>query len=515
MKERLALLRGVAWVAMAGYVEAAVGLLAGVLIARTLGPTEYGHYAFAVWMCGALIMAVNNGLPTTAIKFIAETRGLGDEATTAALVHRFTRLQVVCSAAVLALFAVAISLSPVPGWRIAQPVMLGIAIVAVWSRAGFWMWGAIGKGHELFGPENIALALNALLNLALVLVLAWKGAATVEFFALYAVLGVAANLVLRGMLRRIGIRGEPGPIPEDLARRMRRHLILTAILILLVIGTNRGVEMFLLKIYAGPEAVGFFAIAGALTKGAVELLAGGMAAVLLPTMSRRFGQGGKAALSTILAESTRIYWFVGLAIAGIGFTASEDIIHLLYGHRYEGAIPALTWSLVIAGLIVVNGAAAAVLTASDRQADRIKIVLVAFVLGLIAGLALIPRYGLPGAIATLAASQVCETALAWFYAFRRVQVRLPVAPMSRQAIAALVSTALATWLTQSLGNLFAFLAGVALFLACYVTMCVLMRTARSSEYELVAHVVSKLGRPGARLSPRIVALSRFALRDPA
>ena len=74
MKAKIALLRNVAWVAMAGYIEAAVGLLAGVLIARTLGPTDYGHYAFAIWLCGVLIMAGNHGLPTSSIKFIAEAR---------------------------------------------------------------------------------------------------------------------------------------------------------------------------------------------------------------------------------------------------------------------------------------------------------------------------------------------------------------------------------------------------------------------------------------------------------
>ena len=65
MKEKIALLRNVALVAMASYVESAVGLLAGVLIARTLGPTDYGHYAFGIWLCGALIMAGNNALPTS------------------------------------------------------------------------------------------------------------------------------------------------------------------------------------------------------------------------------------------------------------------------------------------------------------------------------------------------------------------------------------------------------------------------------------------------------------------
>ena len=511
MKERIALLRNVAWVAMAGYIEAAVGLLAGVLIARTLGPENYGHYAFGIWMCGALIMAGNNGLPMTSIRFIAESRGTGHGQHTAALVSRFTRLQLVSSTLVLGVFVIVMAISPVYDWKDELPLMLSIAVVAAWSRAGFWMWGAIGKGHELFAPENIALALNALLNMALVLVLAWKRADVAQFFALYAALGVVSNLVLRGLLRRHGIRALPGPLPHELERRLRRHLLLTGVLMLLVIGTNRGVEMFLLKLYASAQDVGYFAIAGALTKGAVELLAGGMAAVLLPAMARRFGTGGDAALGSMLVESVRLYWFVGLAIAGLGLTVSEGLVHLLYGYRYEDAIPALTWNLVIAGLMVVNGAAAAVLTASDRQADRIRIVLSALVVSIIAGTQLIPRFGLNGAIATLAATQLSETVVAWSYALRRVKVRPPAGPMARQAIAAAIATLLADLATDALHLKLAFLGGAAVFVLVYVPLCVLFKTVRQTEFEVLAHLARRLGGPGPAVSARIARLSRFAL----
>lgn len=513
MKERILLLRNVAWVAMAGYVEAAVGLLAGVLIARTLGPTDYGHYAFGIWLCGALVMAGNNGLPSSSIKFIAETRGTGRDELTAALVSRFTRLQFVSSVLVLAVFAVAMALRPVSDWRDALPLMLGIAVVAIWSRSSFWMWGAVGKGYELFAPENLALAVNAVLNLILVSALAWKGATIAEFFALYAGLGMASNLLVRWLLRRSDIRAVPGSIPNALDQRMRRHMLLTGVLMLLTVATNRGVEMTLLKMYASPEAVGYFAIAGALTKGAIDLLAGGMAAVLLPAMARRFGEGGRTALGGMLIESTRVYWLVGLAIAGLGLIVSDGLVHLLYGRRYEGAIPALMWNLVFTGLMVVNGAAAAVLTASDRQIDRIRIVFMGLIVNVIAGGLLIPRFGLPGAIASLAVAQMFDTALNWFYAFRRVEVSLPVAPMARQLLAGLVAAGLGYLATQALQHKLAFVVGAMVFLATYIPLCVVLRTLRKSEFEVIAHIVGRIGPTASGVSARIAGMSRFAMAD--
>ncbi|MES2098561.1 MAG: oligosaccharide flippase family protein [Pseudomonadota bacterium] len=515
MKEKIALLRNVAVVATASYIEAAVGLLAGVLVARTLGPTDYGHYAFGIWLCGTLIMAGNNALPTSSIKFLAEARGAGREDLAQALVSRFLRLQLASSGLVLAVFSIAMAIRPISDWSEHLPSMLAIAVVAVWSRAGFWMHGAISKGYELFVPENASLALTAIANLVLVVALAWRGASVAEFFAAYAVLGVISNLLVRYLLSRIGVRAVPGPIPDELARRLRRHLLLTGVMMLLVVATNRAVEMTLLKAYTTAETVGYFAIAGALTKGAVELLAGGMAAVLLPAMSRRFGQGGAASLGSMLAESTRLYWFVGLAIAGLGLTVSEGLVYLLYGQRYEGAIPALMWHLVVAGLVVVNGAAAAVLTASDRQLDRIRVIGFALIVNLVFGFLLIPRFGLLGAIASYAITQFADMAFCWWYAFRRTQVRLPLGPMARLVLAAAVATGLGYLVAGALHLKLAFLGGGAVFLMIYLSLSVRLYTWRAADFEVFANVLGRVPRIGAALSPRVLSWQRFAMAEAA
>ncbi len=513
MKHRIALLRNVALVALAGYVEAAVGLIVGVLIARTLGPADYGHYAFAVWLCGMLVMAGNNALPTSSIKFLAEARGTERDDVAAALAHRFARWQLASSSVVIVIFVVAMLLRPLSEWRESLPLMLGISAVAIWARAGFWMRGALGKGFELFMPENVALASTAVLSLVLVSVLAWRHGSVEQFFAVYALLGLFANLIVRVMLRRYGVHSAPGPLPDDVKPRLRRHLILTGIVMLLTVGTNRAVEMTLLKIHVNSETVGYFAIAAALTKGAVDLLAGGMSAVLLPAMARRYGQGGAGSLASMFAESTRLYWFLGLAIAGLGFTVSGGLVHLLYGPRYDGAIPALMWNLIIAGMVVVNGAAAAVLTASDRQADRIRVIVCTFAVNVALGLYLIPRHGLYGAIASYGLSQLFETGLAWWYAGRRTQVRLAWATMARLALAAALATGLSHAVAQVLPVKLAFLGGATVFLFSYATLSVLLRTWRAADFETMANVMSRLGRVGGNLSGRLMALQRFAMAD--
>lgn len=507
------MLRNVAWVAMASYLEAAGGLIAGVLIARTLGPSDYGHYAFGIWLCGVLIMASNNGLPLASIKFLAEVRGSGRVDMLPSVVSHFVRLQWVCSALVMALFVVAMTLNPIDDWLNALPLMLTIAVVGSWARAGYWMWGAISIGHELFVPKNLSLALMALVNVVLVALLAWRNASIAQFFMLYAMLGLAANLLLRWMLARHGVASAAGHIPAELTSRVRRHVLLTGLMALLFLCTNRGIEMALLKLYDSAESVAYFAIASALTKGAVDLLAGGLSAVLLPAMSRQFGAGGTAAMKGMLVESTRLYWMVGLAIAGLGLTVSEGLVHLLYDHRYEGAIPILTGTLVAAGLTVVGGAAAAALTAGDRYSDRMRAIVGVLLVNLTVALLLIPRYGLSGAVASLVMAQIADAVLNWYFVFRRQKVGLPLRPMAFQALAAVVATTLGWLTTEALHVSAAFVGGAAVFLLAYVPLCVMLRTLRAAEFEVVAHIVGRLGRRAESSARWIAGLRRFALPD--
>lgn len=487
-------LRNVVLVSFATYLEAASGLLVGVLIARALGPHDFGHYAFAVWLCGWLILASNNGLTTSSIKFVAEARGAGRPEVAAALALRLRRLQITSSSIVLCTFVVIVLSWPPDDWHDTYAMYLPLAVVAVWARAGFWALGSIAKGYERFEPENLALALTALLNFGLVLGVWMIDGTAEQYFAVYAASGLISNFIVRRSMRNYGIVAQAGPIPDEIRRRFNRHLILTALVIGLTLLSNRSVEMLLLRAFAEPAVVGYFAIAGTLTKGAVDLLAGGLAAVLLPAMSRAFGSGGRTSLADMLSESARLYWIIGLAIAGGGVTVAEGAIHLLYDHRYQDAVPAVMWNLVLAGLLVTNGATAATLIAGDRQGDRIRISMIAMVVNVVAGIALIPSYGLMGAIASLAITKFTEFALAWWYVQRRVRTRLAYKPMMRSAAAAILGTAVGLAISDQVHLKLAFVAGGGAFVLVYLGSLVVFRALRRGDYETLAVLLDRRGK---------------------
>ena len=140
----------------------------------------------------------------------------------------------------------------------------------------------------------------------------------------------------------------------------------------------------------GAEAVGLFAIAGALTKGATCLLAGALSSVLLPTMSRAFGLGGVGSVVRMLYASLRFYWLIGVAVAGFGVTVALGAVRLLYGAQFEDAIPAvmvnLMVNLMVWGFVLITAALNAFQTSSDGQGDRIKISAMSWAVNLVAAM---------------------------------------------------------------------------------------------------------------------------------
>ena len=513
-KERLSLLRNIAMLSLASYVELAFGLILGVVIARSLGSLEFGHYAFSVWACGTFITLSNNALTMSSIKFVAEARGASQMDVAAALHARLHRWHQISSVLVLTVFALVIWIHPPDDWKTSWTLMVPLLVIGAWARSGYTMMASIGKGHERFEVESGALVLSALANLILVSLLAWRGGSMVEFFAVYAFCGVLQNVTARILLRRLGIRAQAKPLEPLLTARLKRHLLQSGALVVVGMLGDRTLEVLLLKTYAGAEAVGFFAIAGALTKGATYLLAGALSSVLLPTMSRAFGLGGVGSVVRMLYESLRFYWFIGVAVAGFGVTVAPGAVRLLYGAQFEGAIPAVMVNLMVSGFVLITAAFNAFQTSSDGQGDRIKISALSLAVNLVAALILVPQFGLTGALASFAITKFAAVVFSWWFAKRTPGMAMPLTPMVRILLAALLASALAEAVDEYVPGRFAFLGAGLVFIVVYFTASVVFRAWTRQDFDMVVQVLGHFGRVGRRLAPRVDAWgARYASRS--
>ena len=515
MNRQMAVLRSITLVSAATYFEYALGLVISIWIARTLGPADFGRYAFVLWLCGWLMTCSNHALTTSSTKFIAEADGAGKPELASHIAYRLNQHQHLSTGIVIASFVVITWVVQPDQWKpFLLPVMLSIAI-AVAAKANYFMLVAIEKGQERFEPASISTVVSGLLGIGLIGAAALIRAPVIDFIALFAVACLYINLINRLAFRRYCRPIKAGPIPTETSRRLSRHLRLTAALVLLISFRSSMIEVFLLNTFSMSAAVGFFAIATTLTRGAVDLFSVGLTATLLPYMAKSFGENGQQQATRLLSDATRFYWAAGLVIAGVGLVVTPEIVTLMYGNRYVQAIPAIEAMLVLAGLLLISNSIAAFQIVVDRQDDRVRISVMTLIANAVLGLVLIPPFGLAGAVMTYAGTRITELGLAIVYLRRITAGGLPIAAMGRLLGIAVVASAIA-WLTVDvLSSRLGFIAGGMAFVAIFLPASFVVRYWSEGDYQLMTAIANRLGPPGRLFMRGAIILQRAPAKTPS
>jgi O-antigen/teichoic acid export membrane protein len=483
-----AAIRGAMMVMGSTYVTYALGLLTSILVARTLGPDDFGRYTYIVWMAGMIVAFANNGLTTTAIRFVSESLGRGSVDAARSVHGWLLRRQLACMALVAIAFVVATPFFTPAGWDGHVLAFAAVALVAGTGKALYLFDVSVAKGYGRFGVEAKSTVLMSVLNIVAVFALLWMRAPLMAYLMLFTAVSVGYLVCSRTMLRNGGQKPVRDVLPPDILLRMRRHLWWTVLLALAYALSNKSIETWMLNAVVGSAAVGFFAIAAALTRGGVDLLASGLGTVLMPMMAHAFGEGGPDRVNTIMANAIRYFAFIGLLLAGSGALVADTAVKLLYGTQYEAVVNPLRVMILVGGITMVSGAFNALLSTTDNQRLRVGYVLLSIVLTAGFAIALIPTYGLAGAVAAHAISEVLVFVLMIIGISRLLKLQVPWRELSRMAVCALAATlfALAPLLVWGI-DIWTELAAAVIYAAVFIAGTVLLRAWRALDvHSLVA-----------------------------
>jgi O-antigen/teichoic acid export membrane protein len=477
-----AAIRGAMMVMGSTYVTYALGLLTSILVARTLGPDEFGRYTYIVWMAGMIIAFGNNGLTTTAIRFVSESLGRGSVASARSVHGWLLRRQLACLALVALVFAAATPVFTPAGWGGRTVEFAAVALLAGCAKAMFVFDVSVAKGYGRFGVEAKSTVLMSFLNIVAVFVLLWMRAPLMAYLLLFTATSIGYVACSTLMLRAGGQRPSRELPPPELTGRMRRHLWWTVLLALAYALSNKSIETWMLNAVVGSAAVGYFAIAAALTRGGVDLLASGLGTVLMPMMAHAYGEGGPDRVNLIMANAIRYFAFIGLLLAGSGALVADTAVKLLYGAQYEAVVNPLRVMILVGGITMVTGAFNALLSTTDNQRLRVGYVLLSIVLTAAFAIALIPTYGLAGAVAAHAVSELLVFVLMIVGISRLLKLRLPWRELSRMAACAAAATLLAVVPLFAWGiNIWSELAAALIYAAVFVPGTILVRAWRALD----------------------------------
>jgi O-antigen/teichoic acid export membrane protein len=486
-------LSNTAYSSFALYIEYLFGLIASVVIARTLLPADMGIYSLLVWVVANAIVVANAGITLGAIKFIAELRGMGSNDSTALLVKRLRRMQRTMLLIVIAALCAILTFAH---GRIAPGVdlrLLGLLMLSVAFRAPYMFNIAVLKGSQDFRSTAVIAVIGASFNLALV-ILAWTQAATLPVFVVvYTLSSLMFFLVSQWRASRFArvATDSAAVLSPELEARMRHHLRVVAFTT--VFGTigNSEIELLSLNLLSDPAHAGLFKVANAVASGVALLLPGILSAQLLPMMASAQGRSQEEANRRFVDMTVWLY-VLGAPLIAAGAVFSEHAVELLYGNAYAGAAPVLIVLLVARVAGVLGQGATAFLMSADRQTALMRLTLLFSGLRLAGAFACTYAFGLTGAIFSTMVLAVSGTAVTIRLAMRLSGTRMPWARLLRISASALLPALCCIPIARSLSPLSGLLAGTVVFAIGYPLSVWLLRGLTEADAHVVRMLATKL-----------------------
>ncbi|MGF1640178.1 MAG: flippase, partial [Rhodospirillales bacterium] len=386
--------------------NALLSFAVAVALARWLGAEAYGVYSFCLAVLMLTALPAQAGLPQLVVRETAKAQVDGDWALMRGLWRWANRF--VLAASLFATLAVAGFLIAVEDPQRTETMVLGLALVPIVAFANVRAASLRGLRRVIHGqlPEGIVHPLTLLLLLgAIVLVGADSAAGPETAMILHVAASIAAFFAGVALLRV----ARPPDLIRTKARRTEPAAWARAVLPLALITglhlINSRADTILLGILRSDAEVGIYRTA---TQMALLVIFGlqGLNQVLQPHFARLHRQGDMARLQRLVTASARAILALALppVLAYVLFGAS--LMAFIFGEPFRDGGIALAilalGQLINAGM----GSVGMLLTMTGHERDTLKGVAVAAVVNVILNLLLIPSFGMAGAAAATAISQL-------------------------------------------------------------------------------------------------------------
>lgn len=490
--ERSSVLKSAVLVTLSTYFNYVAGLVTSILAARTLGSHDYGQYAYFVWLVGTLTGLQLGGVTFSAMRFVADELGAGDPERARRVQGLLTRW---LTGALLLVSVAYVLASPwlLPAnWQQSVTLFVAMALLASAAKAVYLYGASIAKGYGRFEIEAHTTNLMSAANVAGVIILVVLDAALYAYLLFFVALSIIHVLVVRLLMRRASISSSMSELEPELKQRILSHSLWSALLSIVASLSNKSFENVFLNSHVGPEAVAWFAIAAAMSRGGIDMLAAGLTSVLMPVMSHAFGSKDHDRAYRIFSDAMRYYFFLGLIMAGIGYLWAGPIIVLLYGAQYQPAVLGLQVMMVIGGLTLSDGAAVSLLSTTDNQASRVAVAVLTVAVAATSAVLLIPKYGFWGALLTHSVSRLTYFAASVGSAMWLLRCKPPLHELFRVVLAAALGAVLASLVLSAFSDVMAYIVAGACYLAGTLGGSVLFRVWTKHDLKLVSVVADRV-----------------------
>ncbi|MBU2508853.1 MAG: flippase [Patescibacteria group bacterium] len=377
--------KNAAWLMFATAGQKLVAFFAFIIVARLLGKELTGVFFYAVSVTSIFVILSDLGMTPVVIRAIAGGRTDGARLFGAAIRAKLCLAPIAIIAALVYALAFGADKTTLITVAIACLVMTADTVHLV-------LYGAL-RGRQNLRPEALGMFVGQILTAIFSV-----GAAVLGFgpigLAVALLVGSSWNVFWSARQTvKLKVPIET-PLLKDYKRLAKEALPFG--IAGLSVKVYSYVDSLFLNVYHGSAAVGLYAVAYKLTY-ALQFLPITFTAALYPALASAYAKKEKDELRNIFLGSLRLMAAIGFPISAGLSALAPDIIPLLYGQDFVGAIAAfqiLPWVLLP---IFLDFPIGALLNGTNRAHLKTIAMVVTMIVNIVLNAILVPKFGPVGA----------------------------------------------------------------------------------------------------------------------
>ncbi|WP_052319171.1 flippase [Vibrio sinaloensis] len=381
-----------------------LSVVSGIILARYLGPEQYGLYSFVLSIVTIAMMVVVAGLPLLLIREVANLELDKLWADLKGIIYWSSLSVLVFSVAVISVFLVMLFME---SFDIATSSLLWFAIVLIPIKSYSSIQGAILNGFRkpilALIPESILMPSAALLFYGVYIHLNIKFTALllIQTQLVTAIVACLSATVLIKKIKPTQLRSI-----NPIFNTKKWYSALLPFTIMSLLGTlNVEVSSILLGTLGTKQDVGFFKVA---LQG-VTLVTLGLTAINTisgPNIARLFKSGNIVETQHLLTRSVKLACMVSMPVVIFFYFWGEWVITLLFGYEYAPSSKILIVLCLGQTVNAIMGSSGLVLNMTGNESKSLRALFATLLINTFSLAILVPIYGSTGAAVSVSISMI-------------------------------------------------------------------------------------------------------------
>jgi|GEM_PF-777236 len=417
----------------------AMGLVASVVMARTLGPNDLGIFHQAQWFAGTLSVCLSLGFMTSITKFTAQFRAEGRTRDLAAVLRHIYRIEL--GIGVLATLGLVVFSTQIADHYFSpreSPLFI-LAFLAITPGLQTAVLSAAMEGAQIFRYQSVHALTVTPLSLLTKILLLLNGFGLVGLFwanLVFALVNLAFYHWAMGKEGLMRVSPEDGKTPSGAVwrgewRRYTRSMIGIHFVDLLVWSRS---ENYFLGRFCQASEIAYYNLAQNLLLRFTGILPNLMWKILLPITSDYHGREDDARLRRTYSLALRYAAAISFPVITACYLASYELIVIFYSHAYAEAKTCFQILCLGAVLTSLAQASSASLYATNRHHFILRFGAVLGVANIALNLWCIPKFGAAGAAASYAVTTGLGAMGGFVYTWHAMGFNMPFASLLRSAV---------------------------------------------------------------------------------